>query len=307
MNLRTMGIAATTTMLALVCAAAAQPAYARWTFHDESLGERITAPPGGTRAQTCAGRLEATSAGASPAEDPATFEIPAHLRTAVSYEVWKAPAGFDSFASATRDSATEPIFLEDPDQPGIRHQATLVGRLTTPPRAPLATPEPSGGNPNFESSWIFTTAPISVRLTGVAPGDTLGLVLAGAAAGFFVDVTAMDCGLPVLNDRIDVRPGSRSNTVQPTNTAARVAVRVFGSRRLDVRRITTIHLGEAAPASGQPPRDVDRDGRLDRLYVFQQAMTDILCIDTAVKVTGLTANHKRFQGRSRITTAGCDG
>jgi hypothetical protein len=32
-----------------------------------------------------------------------------------------------------------------------------------------------------------------------------------------------------------------------------------------------------------------------------------MCIDTAVKVTGQTRDHKRFQGHNRIATAGCDG
>jgi hypothetical protein len=124
----------------------------------------------------------------------------------------------------------------------------------------------------------------------------------------------MDCGLPVLPAKVDVVPGSQSNTVHPNDPDELVPARVFGSARLRVRRITEVHLGEAAPTSVPPelepslqPRDVNGDGRLDRLYYFRQDDTDMMCIDTDVPMTGRTSDNKRFQGRNHITTAGCDG
>jgi hypothetical protein len=312
MTLRTKTIASACAVLALAWAVSAQPAQARWTFHDDSLGESITAPPGGTRAQTCAGRLEATSGyghfiDVANGEDPATFEIPAAARTAVGYEVWKAPPGFHSFSGALEDFDTGQVYFEDPD--GTRHPAALVGGVTTPPRAVLATPVPAGGNRNVSDNFVFTSAPLSAPLTGVAPGDVLGLIPAadGSGGGIFVDVTAMDCGLPVLKSKIDVIPGSQVNTVHPNDAEELVPVRIFGSPRLRVRRITSVHLGEATPASARPPRDVNRDGRPDRLYQFRQGDTRMMCIDTGVKVTGRTSDRLRFQGRNPITTAGCDG
>jgi hypothetical protein len=310
MNLRTKTIASACAALALAWVASAQPAHARWRFHDDAVGEKITAPPGGTRAQTCAGRLQGTAGyghfiDVANGENPAAFQIPAQATIAVSYRVWKAPRGFHSFQGAVEDTAAGAVYFEDPD--GTRHQATSVGRVTTPRRAVLRTPEPSGGNPNVSDNFVFASAPISVPLTGVAPGDALGLIPAGGGGGIFVSVTAMNCGLPVLKSKVDVLPGSRNNPVHPTNAAELIPVRVFGSRRLDVRRITTVRLGEAAPASARPPRDVNRDGRPDRTYYFRQGDTDMMCIDTVVKVTGQTRDHKRFQGHNRITTAGCDG
>jgi hypothetical protein len=304
MTLRNKTLACAALALALASVASMQSAQARWIFHDEAVGEKITAPPGATRAQTCAGRLEATAgygAFIGAGDDPAAFVIPADATNAVSYEVWKAPAGFDNFDGATQDAGQ--VYFDDADG---RHQATRVGRVTTPPRTVLATPEPTAVDHNVIGGvFVFATAPISARLTGVEPGDALALTPAGSANGIFDDVTAINCNLPVLAARVDVVPGSRSNTVHPTNVEEQVPVRVFGSRRLRVRAITTVHLGEAAATSAQRPRDVNGDGRPDRLYTFRQGDTDVLCTDSAVKVTGKTSDRVRFQARSPITTAGC--
>ena len=317
MTLRTTIIASTCATLALAWVAASSPASARWTFHDESLGEKVVAPPGGTRAQTCSDHLHAWSGSAAfidveAGDDPESYEIPSWARTPVDYQVWKAPRGFDNFSGAIQDTEAGEVYFEDLD--GTRHQATLVAAVTTPDREPLGTPEPSNGNPELSGNFVFTAAPISARLRGVAPGDVLGLIPAAEAGGIFVDVTAMNCGLPLLRSRVDVVPGSRANTVNPQDGTALVPTRIFGSRHLNVRRIRVVHLGEAAPATvpealkpSLRPRDVDGDGRLDRLYYFRQGETDIMCIDTSVRVTGRTSDAKLFQARSEITTSGCDG
>jgi hypothetical protein len=317
MTLRTKTIASACTTLALAVAwTSAQPAMARWTFHNDSLGETITAPAGGTRAQTCTNRLAAVSGWArfidvENGEDPAALRIPAEAKTAVDYEVWKAPPGFPNFNLAIEDEGGG-VYFEDPD--GTRHEASVVGRTTTPPRKSLRTPIPANGNPKVRDNFVFTSAPMSVRLRGVKPGDALGLRPAREPGGIYVNVTAMDCRLPVLKAKVDVRPGSKANKVYPNKAQKLIPVRIFGSARLNVKRIKEIHLGEAAPASVPQklkpklkPRDVNRDGRLDRLYYFRQGDTYIMCIDTKVNVTGRTSDKKRFQARSAIAAAGCDG
>ena len=313
MNLRRTTLASTCAALALAGMATMQPAQARWVFHDDAIGEEISAPPGGTKAQSCAGRLQA-SAGyghyidVSNGEDPAAFQLPTQATNAIGYEVWKAPPGFSSFSGADEENGH--VVFQDPD--GTRHLATLVGSVTTRRRSVLPAPLPAGGNPHVSGVFVFTEAPISVRLRSVAPGDVLGLHPISRQG--FVSVTAMNCGLPVLRPRVDVLPGSGTNTVHPESQAELVPVRIFGSSRLHVRRITTVHLGEAAPAPvpadlepSLRPRDVNGDGRLDRLYYFRQGDTDIRCIDTRVKVTGKTTDRKLFQRATGIVTAGCAG
>jgi hypothetical protein len=100
--------------------------------------------------------------------------------------------------------------------------------------------------------------------------------------------------------------------VHPKKADGLVPVRIFGSKSLNVRKIKEVHLGEAAPASvpaqlkpSLQPKDVNKDGRLDRLYYFRQGDTDIMCIDTSAKVTGLTSDKKRFEGKNTIATEGC--
>lgn len=313
MELRTRTVASGCAALALgvALAASAQPALARWTFHDSSIGETITAPAGGTRSQTCTDRLLgaggwATFVDVENGEDPAEVVIPPGATSRVDYEVWKAPAGFDSFNLASEDDSG--VYFEDTD--GTRHPAASVGRVTTPPRSVLRAPRPANGDSAVSDNFVFTSASISLPLRGVAPGDVLGLRPAGHGGGIFVNVVAMDCSLPVLKAKADVVPGSATNVLQPKKPEELVPVRVFGRSGLAVRRITEVHLGQAPPASVPPelqpsmrPADVNGDGRLDRLYYFRQGDTDVMCDDTSVTLTGLTSDRKRFQARSPIATS----
>ncbi|HEX8510396.1 MAG TPA: hypothetical protein VF635_12990, partial [Propionibacteriaceae bacterium] len=120
---KTLTSACAALTLGLTFAAVALPAAARWTFHDSSVGETITAPNGGTRAQTCADRLVAVGGWAAfmdfVQDNPATFKIPDLAKKAVAYEVWKAPPGFRNFGSAVEDSSG--VYFED--SAGTRHPA----------------------------------------------------------------------------------------------------------------------------------------------------------------------------------------
>ncbi len=312
MNLTSRTVASGVAFAALTTAwvASAPPAQARWHFHDAAVGEVVVAPDGGTRSDTCARRLRAiagwgTFVDVAGGQDPATVPIPPEALAPVSYRVWKAPAGFDSFASAFADPDTGRVVFADPD--GTRHPAALAGAVTTPARTPRTTPRPAGGDPGRSDNFVFATAPFSVALTGVRAGDLLGLAPRSGLEGIYVELRAIDCGLPVVGAEVDLLPGSADDVLSPHVATDLVPVRVSGSRRLRVRHITHVRLGEAAPVAVRAPRDVDRDGRADRVYVFEQGDTDIQCVDTSVTVTGRTTDRVRFQGRSAIVTAGCAG
>lgn len=303
-----VALTALTTAFTAAWTGSAPSAEARWHFHDASVGEVVSAPDGGTRSETCRGRLRAvagwgTFVDAANGEDPATVPVPPDALTSVRYQVWKAPAGFDSFDAAFQD--TDGVVFQDAD--GSLHPAALVGAATTPARSLVDTPRPAGGDPGHSDNFVFAAAPFSVALTGVRAGDLLGLAPRGSGGGIYVELRAIDCGLPVVGARVDLLPGSAQNVVSPHVSTDLLPVRVFGARGVRVRHLDRVRLGEAAPVAVRAPRDQDRDGRPDRLYLFRQGDTDIQCLDGRVTLTGRTADRVRISARSPITTTGCAG
>jgi hypothetical protein len=106
--------------------------------------------------------------------------------------------------------------------------------------------------------------------------------------------------------RIDVRPGSTSNKVDPHQSTPLLPVLVYGSATLDVRSIAAVHLQKAGPKSVSPelrrPYDANRDGYLDRRYYFAPSATGIRCGQTSVTLTGRTSSGLRFTGTDAIRT-----
>lgn len=312
MKLASRTVASTVAAAAIAAAvplAVAAPSQARWVFHDAAVGEVVVAPDGGTRADTCRGRLRAVAGWATfvdvqGGEDPTTVPVPPDALSSARYQVWKAPAGFDSFDSAFLDQDTDGVVFQDGE---TLRPARLVGAATTPVRSLVATPRPAGGDPGRSDNYVFATAPFSVDLTGVRPGDLLGLAPRGSGGGIFVELRAIECGLPVRGARVDLLPGSAENVVEPHVAAELLPVRVFGSPRLQVRQLERIRLGVAAPVAVRAPRDHDRDGRADRVYLFAQGDTDIQCVDRGVVLTGRVGDRERISARSPIVTAGCTG
>ncbi|WP_432478225.1 hypothetical protein [Nocardioides sp. GXQ0305] len=306
MTLRTKTIAtgAALAALAALLAATTAPAQARWRFHDPSVGEAMFAPPGGTRADTCADRVRGRT-GYSGVFESSQEPLPPEATTSVTYEVWKAPEGFLNFQRAVTEDSGQVVFHA---LDGSIHPATRVGTATTALRSDLDPAEPWGLDPGeLDQLFVIASAPISIPLTDVQAGDRLGLAPEPNLRAHFVNLRVINCDLPVLEPRVDLLPASPTNVVRPHNTTDRVSVRIFGSRRLLVRHINEVHLGEAEPVEVRAPRDVDGDGRADRTYVFTQGSTDIQCYDNGVKVTGRTTDRVRFQVRSQITVVGCAG
>jgi hypothetical protein len=306
MTLRTKTIAsgATIAVLTGLMAAAAAPAHARWIFHDPSVGEAMIAPPGGTRADTCADRVRGWS-GYSSTFEGSQGPLPPEATATVTYEVWRAPEEFDNFDLATTDENGNVVF---PAEGGGTQPASRVGTATTNPRTKLEPPQPWSLDPgDLDQLFVIAAAPITVPLHGVEVGDRLGLTPEPDLRAHYVDLRVINCSLPVLDARVNVLPASPHNVIRPHASDDRLPVRIFGTRRLKVAHITEVHLGEAAPLAVGAPRDLDRDGFADRVYTFRQFNTDIQCYDTAVKVTGKTSDRVRFQARSQITIRGCLG
>lgn len=194
-RLTALGLALATASLVVV---GASPALAKWAIHNSNDATQMTAPPGGTEDQTCTNRLQGETGWSifvSP-EEPAPDPVPSSAFTAVNYEVWKPPPGFASMNEGVEqvDAAGNTIGYTFFDLNGNESSATLVKAFTTAPRTALPEPIPLNGGPPTGDIYVFTTAPFDESLTGVAPGDTLGLKPIGGAV--FLNLAAIDCAAP---------------------------------------------------------------------------------------------------------------
>ena len=128
----------------------------------------------------------------------------------------------------------------------------------------------------------------------------------------YVTLGAVACSSGPITARIDLRPGSTLNRVAPSDKQASLVVRLYGSATLDVRNVTDVKLGNAAaapiPAGKRKrflPHDRDKDGYLDRDFLFVPAATGITCSSTSVSLTGKTADGTPFSGTDSVTPVRC--
>jgi len=194
-RLTPLGIALSTAALLIV---AASPADAVWKVHNSNDVTQMTPPPGGTEDQTCSDQLlgeTGWSVFVSP-DEPAPDPLPSSAFTGVNYELWKAPSGFASMNEGVEqfDTNGNVVGYSFFDLNGNEFSATQVKAFTTAPRAALAQPIPLNGGPPTGDVYVFTTAEFDEALSGVIPGDTLGLKPTGGAT--FLDLTAVECAAP---------------------------------------------------------------------------------------------------------------
>lgn len=197
---RSTTLAAGAAVALAVTMASAPPASARWATHDESLATEIRTPRGATEGQTCRHRLRGRTGWAATVEagePPGSVRpLPDEAFTRVRYQVWRAPAGFDSFSGAVNvdndgDGAVDDYSFFDDS--GNEFPATLVRRFRTPERENLRPPEPVYDvGPGEANVYVFTGARFSPRLRSVARGDVLG-VKPRHTEGTFITLTAIRC------------------------------------------------------------------------------------------------------------------
>jgi hypothetical protein len=179
---------------ALALALGASPASAKWLIHNSNDVTQITAPPGGTEEQTCSDRLRGETGWATfvSSTDPAPDPLPLGALGPATYELWKAPPGFTSFDQAQEDQDangnTVYTFFDANGDP----VPTTFTSFTTSNRTALSTPvSVNGVPPGDDDVYVFTTAPIDQPLSGVVPGDVLGLKPIGGST--LLNLTAVDC------------------------------------------------------------------------------------------------------------------
>jgi hypothetical protein len=163
MNLRRATQATVCGVIAAAClAVTTQSASARWIVHSAIDATEIITPPGATDDQICSDQVKGNAGYAFPIEDPNDHTPPPAANTPVTYQVWHAPPG-----TRLVDQFSHVVYV---DAAGVTYPARLVKDFTTPGRTRLPSPIPADS-----VFFIYTSAPFSEALTGVLPGDVLGL------------------------------------------------------------------------------------------------------------------------------------
>jgi hypothetical protein len=218
--------------------------------------------------------------------------------------VWKAPV-----------NDPDGSFQESDPGPGVDFfdsAGNLVGPATrvsppnyrTPARASVpAHPVFPPVDPTTDNLYYYSLTDFTVHLTGVSPGDILG-IKPSSGGSTFINLTAVYC----TTARIDVLPGKSPNVIHPRVKRPLLPVRVYGSTALHVRSVvlTSVHLQNARaatdPAHHRRPFDANKDGKLDRVYFFSPAATGIRCGQASVTLTGRTTGGRHFTGANLIRT-----
>ena len=116
--------------------------------------------------------------------------------------------------------------------------------------------------------------------------------------------------LKVIDVVIDIRPHSERAFIIPWNPFGFVLVSVNGSSSFDTRTIQpkTVRFGasgkEAAPV-WVAQYDENKDGFVDKVFLFRTIKTGIHCDDTSAFLTGLTFAGQWFTGSDAIKTVLC--
>ncbi|HJZ78141.1 MAG TPA: right-handed parallel beta-helix repeat-containing protein [Vicinamibacterales bacterium] len=135
----------------------------------------------------------------------------------------------------------------------------------------------------------------------VLDGDGDGLAVVDMGAD---EVAGVQAPLTVV---VDVKPGSRRNTVNPRSKGM-LAVAILTTKTFDAMAVnaSTVRFG---PASAVPARarfrDVNADGLPDLLLQFRVPTTGIACGATDVSLSGETLDGRAIQGSDVLRTVGC--
>jgi hypothetical protein len=266
--------------------------------------------PAGDETKTCSDKLHAQSGWTANAVDPATITPPPEAFQSLTYAVWKAPAGFsfedaqpvDSDGDGNTDGYEFFDSATNTTLPAIQLSGFSTGNrtLVDPPEGLFTVPA------GAENLWLFTRVEFTATLTGVAPGDSLGLRPVNSEA--LLILTAVACSPQPVTARIDVLPGSSTNVIHPKVNTPLIPVLVYGSNALHVRSIvkSSVRLKNAPAAAVSTtqsrPFDADHDGKLDRRYYFSPVKTGITCGETSVTLTGRTKTGIHFTGTNPIRT-----
>jgi hypothetical protein len=112
-----------------------------------------------------------------------------------------------------------------------------------------------------------------------------------------------------LRVTIDIKPGDEPTTMDPRSRGM-LPVALLSSAEFDAVAIdtTTVRFGatgKEATAVRSMQEDVNRDGRVDTMFLFRMPETGIACGHTSASMTGVTRSGTAFEGSETFTTPEC--
>lgn len=117
---------------------------------------------------------------------------------------------------------------------------------------------------------------------------------------------------PVLQVRIDIKPGTTDNQVNPINPdsggltpVSIISTSTFNAANVAPGSVRFGHNGTEAPAVSYSLQDTNGDGLLDLVLQFKTLQTGILCGDTSAKLSGQLTSGQPISGSDVIKTVGC--
>ena len=128
-----------------------------------------------------------------------------------------------------------------------------------------------------------------------------GLALTEPAAGFQKGVK--------LRGIIDIKPGDEPTTIDPKSRGM-LPVALLSSRDVDATTIDAAGVrfgatGQEATAVRSMREDVNRDGKVDVMFLFRMQETGIGCGHTSASLTGTTTKGVAVEASEAFTTSGC--
>ena len=123
--------------------------------------------------------------------------------------------------------------------------------------------------------------------------------------GARLDVSA----LAELSADIDIRPGARSNPINPKSNGV-ISVAILTTSQLNATRVNAATVrfgatGREAASVHTVLTDIDRDGDIYMVVHVHTPETGIPCGASSAVLTGQTFSGEAFRGQGGLRTVGC--
>jgi len=285
----------------------ATPASARFTLHN-SNDVTETDVVAGSELKTCGDHVSGRI-GWSSFSTVGEGALPDAATSAASYELFV-------FTNGRGPADASPTFNDDGSTTYVYNgDGTAVQRVpfVTQPRLLVDPPIEQTSDGSTSIMYVYSRVTFSQTIAPAAPvGSTVYIKPIGGASFLVLDVVDCAPAPPVsVTASIDAQPGISPNYVAPSSSGPTLAILVKGSATLDVTKISTARVGAANPVSSglfgflSKPYDVDRDGKLDRLYFFRPNQTGLTCSSTSVVVAGTLQGATSWSGTDSVKPVFC--